>query len=178
MKQKLLLHHCCAPCSPKVLESLRQEFEVVSFWFNPNIHPEEEYSKRKEAFEEFVQRKEIEVVWGEDFSMGEWLEKAGKLGDERCRFCYGLRLAQTAEAAKKLGIANFSTTLLSSPHQKHEMIKHIGADIAFGAGIEFVYRDFRPGYYAGKDEARKMGLYLQRYCGCMFSKQERESNKK
>lgn len=93
--------------------------------------------------------------------------------ENRCSYCYKIRLIKTANEALKQGFDGFTTTLLVSPHQKHELVKEIGEKIGKDLGIQFIYRDFRPGFYEGKDEAKKLDLYSQKYCGCIFSEKER-----
>ena len=170
--EKLLLHHCCAPCSPNVLKNLCEEYEVLSFWFNPNIQPADENDKRKNALEAYLKSLGRCLLSGPDASETE-IWSSGKDSSERCRLCYALRLSRTAEESKKKGIKFFSSTLLSSPHQKHEEIKKIGSQIAQKEGLAFVYKDFRPFYYDGKNKIREMGLYSQKYCGCLPSLEER-----
>ena len=93
--------------------------------------------------------------------------------ENRCAFCYKIRLIKTANFAKEQNFDGFTTTLLISPYQKHELIKEIGEKIGADLGINFFYSDFRPGFYEGKNEARNLGLYSQKYCGCIFSEKER-----
>jgi len=171
--KKLLLHHCCAVCTPEVLKFFRKNFnEVIGFWFNPNIYPEEEFQKRLSALKDFSSQENHKLIVNTDCSNKEWLEEVARIGTEepkRCEFCYSLRLKKTAVEAKNQCIENFSTTLLSSPHQKHELVKEIGEKIAVETGVNFIYKDFRPFFYNGKNEIRRRGLYIQKYCGCKFS---------
>ncbi|MBN1622684.1 MAG: epoxyqueuosine reductase QueH [Endomicrobiales bacterium] len=171
---KLLLHHCCAPCSVNVVDILIKEYEIKSFWFNPNIQPDKEYQNRLESLERFVRSFNGFLYYGPEYSGNLWIKKPGY---DRCYSCYDLRLDETAKAAKKLGIKYFTTTLLSSPYQKHEVIKSMGKEIAKKEGLEFVYRDFREFYYDGKNRARREGYYMQKYCGCGLSLLERNEQK-
>ncbi len=174
--EKLLLHHCCAPCSPQVLETLSKEYDVVSFWFNPNIQPIDEHNKRKDALSAFLKALGRNFFSGPDSLKDNSIWSGEKLPPESCRLCYYVRLSQTAEEAKKSGIKNISTTLLSSPHQKHEDVKFFGEQAAKLNKINFVYRDFRPFYYEGKKKIKDLGLYSQRYCGCLPSLKETDRN--
>ena len=170
--ERLLLHHCCAPCSPHVLTNLSEEYEVQSFWFNPNIQPNDELDKRKKALESYLKSLQRCLLSSPDSTDTE-IWSSGKDCAERCRLCYAIRLGKTAEEAKKNNARYFSTTLLSSPHQKHEEIKKIGSEIANKDNLVFVYKDFRPLYYEGKNKVKEMGLYSQVYCGCLPSLAEK-----
>ena len=174
---KILLHHCCVPCSPMIVKNLKKDFDISSFWFNPNIQPEQEYFDRKWAFEAYVKTLGVPSYFGADTHEDIWGKNNYKDKTDRCRACYFLRLERTAVLAKELDIKHFSTTLLSSPQQMHELIHETGDALAKEHGLEFVYRDFRKDYYEGKDQARKEGYYIQKYCGCMPSKLEREEQK-
>ncbi|MCX5782190.1 MAG: epoxyqueuosine reductase QueH [Elusimicrobia bacterium] len=175
--ERLLLHHCCAPCSPSVLDMLSKDFEIKSFWFNPNIQPKDEHDKRKEALIVFLTEQGKELINGPDFSKDSWIWQNTRKNTERCKLCYYLRLSQTALEAKRLNIRNFSSTLLSSPHQKHEDIKFIAEQIAKAENLNFIYRDFRPFYYDGKNKIAEKKLYVQKYCGCSFSLEEQKEKK-
>lgn len=161
-----MLHHCCVVCTPEVYKCLSQNFNVTGFWFNPNIFPQEERDKRLDALVTYSKEKEFELLIEKDCPSVRWPDENEPA---RCEFCYTLRLSKCAEQAKKLDIKYFSTTLLSSPHQKHELIKNIGQKIGEEMNVEFVYNDFRSMFYRGKDEIWKRKLYMQKYCGCQFS---------
>lgn len=175
--EKLLLHQCCAPCSAGSVPEFGKEFALAGFWHNPNIHPAEEHAKRLASLERFDAANGIALHRAEETGEEEWTALAGMAGGDRCSFCYALRMSKAAAAAKELGIGRFSTTLLSSPFQKHEMVRSAGERAARENGVEFVYRDLRRGYFGGKDSAKRGGYYIQRYCGCRFSKAEREKGK-
>ena len=152
---KLLLHICCAPCSIMCIETLRGEgIEPVGFWDNPNIHP----------FTEFRLRPFLEAVGG-DF-------------DGRCPVCYRLRMRSAARYAAENGFTHFTTTLLISPYQNHELLAQTAREAAQEFGVSFLYRDFRPSFREGQDRARAMGLYMQKYCGCIFSEEDRYRKRK
>ncbi|MEI8218140.1 MAG: epoxyqueuosine reductase QueH [Elusimicrobiota bacterium] len=171
MKQ-LLLHHCCAPCSPSVVASFVKRFAVSSFWFNPNIQPAQEYTSRYESLKKFVGSQGLALSEGPAYSQDQWIA-AATASPDRCTFCYRLRLTEAAKAAQANDMSFFSTTLLASPYQKHGLIRDIGNDIGAALGVAFVYEDFRAQFYQGKDIARTQGCYMQKYCGCLFSKEER-----
>ena len=182
MTNSILLHHCCVVCSPKVLEYFQKNFpSVVGFWFNPNIYPEDEFARRQNALESYARLLNYRIIYGPEYPLTRWLtevEKYGTAEPERCRFCYELRLRMTAEAAKENGFKYFSTTLLSSPYQKHELVKEIAESVARTSGREFVYYDFRSQFYTGRNEIAKLGLYRQKYCGCQFSYKDRLKREK
>jgi epoxyqueuosine reductase len=181
MKPRLLLHTCCACCTPKMLDYFSPDFEVLCFWFNPNIQPETEYSSRYGALKSYLETKGTTLISREDYGADRWTEEAVKTGarkPSRCRFCWSLRLEACAQAAKKESIDFFSTTMISSPYQDFEVLKDIGAGTAKAYGLEFVLCDIRKQYYEGVDAIKGMKLFTQRYCGCLYSKEEREAEKK
>ena len=166
---KLLLHMCCAPCSVYPLEVLRGEgMEPEGFFYNPNIHPAEEHARRMENVKIFSELKGLKVNYFEDFDQARW---EGFDGPEasRCAMCYDLRLERAAAFAAGNGFDAFTTSLLVSPYQKHELIKAAGEKYAVLHGIGFYYRDFRPGFRQGQQGAKELGLYRQKYCGCIRS---------
>jgi predicted adenine nucleotide alpha hydrolase (AANH) superfamily ATPase len=178
MAEKLLLHQCCAPCSMKVIELFSSRFALTGFWYNPNIHPAAEHASRHEALLSLNRSNNIETLSAPEISEEEWRAAAPLTVPERCAYCYRLRLNKTAETAKNAGIPAFSTTLLISPFQKHELVKEIGTAAGTKHGVEFIYQDMREHYYQSKQTARESGFYIQKYCGCSFSKTERETEKR
>ncbi|OGS17371.1 MAG: hypothetical protein A2219_05965 [Elusimicrobia bacterium RIFOXYA2_FULL_50_26] len=164
----LLLHHCCLPCSPKALELLGAEYKITGFWYNPNIHPEDEWQRRRTSLASYLASLNIQLCDGAQADGQDWIKRASDAPD-RCAFCYRLRLEETARMASELGISHFSTTLLSSPWQKHELIRRAGEAASQKHKVDFVYRDFRGVYYEGKNIAWRFGSYMQKYCGCTFS---------
>jgi epoxyqueuosine reductase len=175
---KLLLHVCCANCAFSPLKMFSDEgHEVFGYWYNPNIHPFTEYHKRLEAVKFLEEKRAFPVFYHDSYDLEKFLKAAIQDVDNRCSFCYKIRLIKTAAYAKENHFDGFTTTLLASPHQKHESIREIGEKIGSDLGIKFFYRDFRPGFYEGKEEGKKLGLYSQKYCGCIFSEKERYLNK-
>ena len=166
---KLLMHMCCAPCSTFPLSQLRMEgIETVGVFFNPNIHPIEEFEKRRENVSRFAAAKGLKVEYFDDFRQRSW-ESFNGTGDDRCTMCYNVRLEKAAQLAAAGGYEAFTTSLLVSPYQKHDLIKQLGEKFAMQYGISFLYRDFRPGFRQGQQEAKELGLYRQKYCGCILS---------
>ena len=170
---KLLLHTCCAPCSVYCIDTLREEgIEPTVYWFNPNIHPYMEYKARRDTLKEYTKSIQVEAIFEEDYGLREFCKNV--IGDleNRCQqYCYPVRLEQTAKYAKEHGYDSFSTTLLISPYQNHEALKVVGEQMAKKYGVNFVYRDFRVGFREGQAKARELGLYMQKYCGCIFSEE-------
>ena len=166
---KLLMHMCCAPCSTYPLSVLRQEgIEPTGVFFNPNIHPIEEFQRRRDTVEQFASMKGLNVQYFDDFRQPAW-EKFSGSEDARCNMCYSIRLQKAAELAASGGYDAFTTSLLVSPYQKHDLIRQLGDKYAGQYGISFYYKDFRPGFRQGQQEARELGLYRQKYCGCIIS---------
>lgn len=171
---KLLLHTCCAPCSVYCVDTLRgQGIEPVSFWFNPNIHPYQEYKARRDTLVEYAASIGMELLLREDYGLRDFVRAVAADIDRRCGYCYRTRLEETAKFAAAHGFSQFSTTLLISPYQDHDLLRSLGGEIGEKYGVAFLYRDFRPGFRAGQAKARELGLYMQKYCGCVFSEEER-----
>jgi predicted adenine nucleotide alpha hydrolase (AANH) superfamily ATPase len=166
---KLLMHMCCAPCSVFPLAQLQEEGIVPDgVFFNPNIHPAEEFQRRRENVEKLAGIKGLKISYFDDFRQDVW-ESFDGTGDARCTMCYAVRLEKAAELAAEGGYDAFTTSLLVSPYQKHDLIKQLGEKFAEKAGVKFFYRDFRPGFRQGQQEAKELGLYRQKYCGCIIS---------
>ena len=169
-----LLHTCCAPCSIHCVNTLRQEgIEPVSYWFNPNIHPYTEYRSRKTTLEEYAKSINMRLVIDNTYGLRNFVKNVIDDLDHRCFYCYQVRLDETARYAAEHHFDSFTTTLLVSPYQKHEALIQAGETAAKKYGVPFLYRDFRPGFKGGQQKARELELYMQKYCGCIFSEEER-----
>jgi predicted adenine nucleotide alpha hydrolase (AANH) superfamily ATPase len=156
------------------VETLRSEAVCPDlFWFNPNIHPYTEYSARRDTLAQFAGDEGLELILEDDYGLRSFI--AGLEGNfkDRCAYCYRIRLAKTASYAAAHGYDYFSTTLLISPYQQHEIIREIAGEEAEKHGLQFFYRDFRPAFREGQRKARERGYYMQKYCGCIFSEEER-----
>lgn len=163
---KLLLHVCCAPCTISVNQWLGENgFEVKGLFYNPNIRPREEYERRLITMEYYSTSIGLKVI-------NEPNDR--ELTPGNCENCYRIRLQRAADYAKKIGHDFFSTTLLVSPYQKHEVIKGVGEEIAVESGVKFFYHDFREGFRAGQQKARELKLYRQKYCGCGIDLKRKE----
>lgn len=171
---KLLLHICCAPCSIKCIEELRKDnIDVTGYWYNPNIHPYTEYKSRVDCLKEYSNNIGLEVIYKDEYGLVEFSKNVIDDLNNRCSYCYINRLEQTVKYAKENGYDAFCTTLLISPYQKHEYIKNICENLSKKYDIKFIYKDFRNGFKEGQNEARNMNLYMQKYCGCIYSEMER-----
>ncbi len=169
----LLLHICCAPCSAWSVPALEEEgFYVRGYFFNPNIHPFSEYLRRREALTIFRPELGIDVDFAPDYTPEEYFRAVAFHEEDRCRHCYEIRLRSTARHARRANIAAFTTTLLYSIYQKHDLLREVGERVAGEEGVAFVYRDLRPGWQEGGRRYGTTGLYRQNYCGCIFSEKE------
>lgn len=186
-KPKLLLHSCCAPCSSAILEFLQNYFDITVYFYNPNITFEEEYYKRLNEQREYHEKREysIKVIEGkydprEDFFKQVKGLEDRKEGGERCFKCYTLRMEATAQKAKELGFDYFSTVLSISPLKNAQWINEIGEELSEKYGIKFLNGDFKKKnrYLRSIEISREYELYRQDYCGCVFSKVEREAKEK
>ena len=171
---KVILHVCCGPCTIYPLHFLREiGHDLTAYYFNPNIHPYLEYKRRAETFSAYADEKELPVIWAEDYDMENFFRLIAGKEDDRCRVCYTLRLRETARLAEEGCFAGFTTTLLYSKFQKHELIRAIGERLGREFNIPFVYHDFRAGWQEGVRLSRELGMYRQPYCGCLYSEKER-----
>lgn len=171
---KVLLHICCGPCATYPVPALREQgYEVMGYFFNPNIHPFTEYLKRKEALEMFASKVDLKVIMAENYDPVTYFQNIAYRESQRCRLCYTLRLEQAAHIARKGKFDYFTTTLLVSKYQKHNLIKEIGEAMGEKYGVPFLYQDFREGFSQTGVISREMGLYRQQYCGCLYSEIER-----
>jgi predicted adenine nucleotide alpha hydrolase (AANH) superfamily ATPase len=156
------------------VESLREEgLAPVLFWYNPNIHPFTEYRSRKEALTRFAADQGLALVLEDEYGLRSFIRGVFPSFEDRCPYCYRTRLEAAARYGAEQGFSHFSTTLLISPYQNHGLIRETGAALGELYGLGFLYRDFRPLFRPGQAKARELGLYMQKYCGCIFSEEER-----
>lgn len=169
------MHTCCAPCSVYCIDSLRAEgIEPTIFWYNPNIHPYTEYKARRDCLKDYAVTINAKLIIKEYYGLDEFCQNViGDINNRCINYCYPKRLSETVRYAAEHGYTAFTTTLLVSPYQKHEELKRICEELAQKSGIEFLYRDFRVGFREGQAKARELGLYMQKYCGCIFSEEDR-----
>ncbi|MDO4283670.1 MAG: epoxyqueuosine reductase QueH [Clostridia bacterium] len=184
--RKLLMHACCAPCFIYIEkdikengmmneDGIREKVDCTACFYNPNIHPMVEYKRRRDTFIDFCTRHERDFVVLDEYDMKNYIkyvvENVGenKKYQLRCEYCYYLRLKKVFEYAKENHYDIVSTTLTISPYQKHEIIKRVGQKLEEEYGIKFLYQDYREYFREGQRMAREDGLYMQKYCGCVFS---------
>jgi predicted adenine nucleotide alpha hydrolase (AANH) superfamily ATPase len=175
----LLLHICCAPCATfTVRDYLDRDIQVTGYWFNPNIQPFSEHEKRRETLADYASRIRLPLIWEQGYRLVDFVRAiAGHESyRERCMRCYRLRLGQAVSVAAARGFEAVSTTLLISPYQDQEAIREIGAELAAQQGLLFYAANLRQGYAASRTMAGEAGLYLQRYCGCIFSEWEAQDH--
>jgi predicted adenine nucleotide alpha hydrolase (AANH) superfamily ATPase len=170
----VLLHICCGPCAIYPLAAMRdQGIMVHGFFYNPNIHPYREFRKRIEAVEQLASRLSLPVDYHREYGLREYLRRVVYHEESRCGLCYEMRLGVAVKQAIQMKADAFSTTLLYSRYQSHELIRYQAEQLAKQHQIPFYYHDFREGWQQGIDLSREMGLYRQSYCGCIYSEQER-----
>lgn len=182
-KKTLLLHACCAPCSSAVLERIAEYFDITILYYNPNITEKEEYEKRLQELEKFVNEinlDNIKVMPGryqpeEFFEMSKGLEQEKERG-KRCYQCYRLRLEETAKIAEQQNFDFFTTTLSISPYKNSKWLNEIGVDLDKKYQSTYLYADFKKknGYKRSIELSKQYNLYRQDYCGCIYSKKEKE----
>ena len=184
-RPRLFLHSCCAPCSSYVLEYLSSYFDITIFFYNPNIHPEEEYIRRVEEQKALIKamplKSEVRFLQG-DYVPLEYYEEIKGLelepeGGERCFVCYELRLREAARGAAFGGYDYYTTTLSISPHKNAEKLNEIGERLAKEYHIPYLPSDFKKknGYKRSIELSKEYDLYRQDYCGCVFSKRDRQT---
>ena len=172
--ESVLLHSCCAPCSVYCIDALRGEgLEPTSLWYNPNIHPYQEYKARRDTLIAYGASVGVDVRVWEDYGLREFVRSVSPDLEHRCGVCYAMRLGGAAKYAAEHGFSAFTSSLLISPYQDHGLLKAVGEEMGARYGVTFLYRDFRPGFREGQARARELGLYMQKYCGCVFSEEER-----
>ena len=180
----LLLHCCCAPCSSYVLEYLSEYFKITVFFYNPNIDPESEYTKRILELQRLIAsmnlKHPVSFIAGQYdserfYEMAKGLETV-KEGGERCFKCYELRLREAAEIAKEGEFEYFTKTLSISPHKNAQKLNEIGQRLGEEYGVEYLLSDFKKknGYKRSIELSEEYGLYRQNYCGCVFSKANKD----
>ena len=171
---KLLMHICCAPCANMPIDALRAAgIDLTGYWYNPNIHPFTEYRARRNCLQEYARTIDLPLVMQDEYALRPFIRAVAEDIDGRCVKCYELRLYAAARAAKDGGFDAFTSSLFISPYQNHELLRDVAYRAAEETGTQFYYEDFRPMFRDGQARARELGFYIQKYCGCVFSEQER-----
>jgi predicted adenine nucleotide alpha hydrolase (AANH) superfamily ATPase len=175
----ILMHICCSNCAVYPVQKLSDRgVRVKGLWFNPNIHPYAEYRNRFEALRKLAGLWKLEIEYDESYGLVDFLRNVVNNEEQRCRYCYAVRLERTAARAKELKADAFTTSLLVSPYQNFDLIKETGSRMQEKYGVEFYFEDFREGFGEGRRISRELGLYSQKYCGCVYSEMERYMEKK
>jgi len=177
--KEILLHICCAPCSVTCIEQLRADgYEITGLWYNPNIHLYTEYKARRDCLIDYAKTVDLPLLVQDEYGLDRFTKAVSGEIERRCTFCYAIRMEETARIAAARGIPAFTTTLTVSPYQNHELINEIAAKAAARHGVEFVPYDFSPRFREGQARARELELYMQKYCGCVYSEEERYAQKR
>ncbi len=171
---KLLLHACCAPCANMPIDALRDAgHDLTAYWFNPNIHPFTEYRSRRNCLADYCAQIALPILTHDEYGLRPFVRAVSEDIDGRCVYCYETRLFAAAKTAKENGFDAFTSSLFISPYQNHELMRDVAYRAAEEFGVQFYYEDFRPMFRDGQTRARELGFYMQKYCGCVFSEQER-----
>ncbi len=176
---KVLLHACCGPCLLEPFDALVAEHAVTVLYANPNIHPAEEYRKRRDTLLAYADEHGIEVI-EEPYDPAAWAQAVSGLEGspaERCRACFRLRLGIAARTAASLGLDAIATTLTVSPYQDQAAVTEAGENAAEAAGVVYLDVDFRERYPEATRRSRELGMYRQNYCGCALSDLEAQAQR-
>ena len=175
---RVLLHICCAPCATVPVRELRAEgLDVDGYFYNPNIQPYTEHMNRLDAARKFSDAVGLRLICGDEYDPKVFPREVAFREHVRCRLCYYMRFKSTAAVAKNGGYDCFTSTLLISPHQEHDLIRSVGDAVAEEVGIKLLYRDFRDRFKDSSELSKEYGLYRQQYCGCIYSEHERYAPK-
>ena len=171
---RVLLHTCCGPCALYPLAALRSEgIDVTGFFYNHNIHPYQEFAKRRDAAQQMADLERMPLIVRDEYRLEEFLANVAAMPDQRCGYCYASRLDAVAAVALEGGFDAFTSSLFYSRYQNHDLMREKAEEAAAKQGIPFLYRDFRPGWQEGIRRSKELGLYRQQYCGCIYSEKER-----
>ena len=170
----VLIHSCCAHCAAYTAQYWREQgYEATALWYNPNIHPYMEHQQRLEAMQSLARQVNLPLIVTEGYDMVDYFRQVVGNEAQRCPYCFRLRLSKTAATACQMGFNTFTTTLLISPHQKHDLLQEVGNELAKDRGIDFLYADLRKRYSDSRHLTKPLDLYRQQYCGCVYSEWER-----
>jgi len=171
---RLLVHTCCGPCACYPFSWLAEQgHDSTAFFFNPNIHPYQEFERRAQGVAALADQRGMPVIWAKQYDLDDFLRQVVFREEQRCRICFHIRLLRTAQVARRGKFDAFTTTLLVSPRQKHDWLRSAGEQAAAATGVPFFYRDFRPHYRETTAQSLALGLYRQSYCGCIYSERDR-----
>lgn len=184
--RKVLIHICCAPCFTFIQDDIekngilnndgvREKIDYTAIWYNPNIHPKVEYERRKNTFIEFCKNKGVDFKVIDEYDLNGYISYVvNNVGENkkyptRCEYCYYMRFKEAFIYAKENGYDAVTTTLTISPYQNHDIIKSVLERLSKEFGVDYIYTDYRENFRKGQKMARELGLYMQKYCGCVFS---------
>ncbi len=171
---KVLLHICCASCSIFPIKMLKAEgMDVMGYFFRHNIHPYTECMKREQTLKEYADKIKLKIIYQKGYELEKFIQKIVFRESDRCRICYHERLYAACKVAKKGNFDAFSSTLLYSKFQNHDLIYSTGKAIGKKEGVKFLYRDFREGWKHGIEKSKRLEMYRQQYCGCIYSEKQR-----
>lgn len=171
---KILVHICCAPCALFCVPHLKGRFdEVLGLWYNPNIHPSTEYQKRLESVKKWAKETGANVIYEDTYELENFLRQLVYRESSRCRICYYLRLTKAALFARRGKFDYFTSTLLISPHQNQNLIIEVAKAVGEEYKVKPYLTSFREGWRESREYSKRMGLYHQNYCGCIYSEKDR-----
>ena len=178
MSKKILLHICCAPCACYPIKVLKEEFEVFGLWYNPNIHPFNEYKRRLEEVKKLEDIFNIKIIYIIDYPLETWIQDKIFREDKkiRCKLCYYDRLKRTVSVCKNGKFDFWTSTLFYSKFQNHDLMIEVAISLSNEYKVNFFYKDFREGWKEGIEASKSFNLYRQNYCGCIYSEKERYKN--
>lgn len=170
----VLLHVCCGPCATATAKHWREEgLQLTAFFCNPNVHPFLEFRRRLTGVRDWAADAGISLLEDLSYDPSAWFAQVAQPGEDRCRRCIALRLDQAALVAAQKGCQAITTSLAISPWQNHSVIQEEGSRSAGARGLKFIYEDLRRLYPRSRAMAKELGLYQQKYCGCLLSEWER-----
>ena len=171
---KVLIHICCGPCSIYPVKAMQSRgLEVMGFFYRHNIHPYSECLKRQENLEAYARQIGLRLIIQEGYDLEGFIQNVVFREKDRCTYCYHDRLRTTALMAKRGKFDYYSSTLLYSKFQNHDLITSMGESIGKSTGVKFLYEDFRSGWKEGIQKSKDLQMYRQQYCGCIYSEKER-----
>lgn len=174
---RILLHQCCGPCSVYPVKRLTgQKHSIMGYWYNPNIHPVTEFYKRLQTLKVFNDDNGIKTIVDETYGLVDFVRTAAFRESKRCRFCYQMRIEKAAQIAAKGNFDAFTTTLMYSKWQDHNLMKELCESVSEKYSIAFHYEDYREGWQEGINTSKELGMYRQQYCGCIYSEEDRYLN--
>lgn len=173
-KPKLLLHACCCHCAAYTIQHwIDLGYDTTVYWYNPNIHPYTEHQERLVALRKMSEIQGFKLIENTNYDIAEFLNLTAEKQTDRCYYCFTMRLAETAKMAREMEMDVFSSSLLISPLQKHDLLPVVGKEQEQKSNVNFLYEDLRKHYSDSRRITKPLNLYAQKYCGCVLSEYER-----